>query len=110
MAASATVPRATEIETEAVTRSGWSLERLIARARDSLEAHGTFDATSFGQFASLRRFVNKDYHDPATFGRLREQLGDSNRPLHYLAIPPELFETVVRGLGASGCSAAGVPV
>ncbi len=35
----------------------------------------------------------------ATFTALREQLKDAKRPAHYLAIPPVLFETVVRTSG-----------
>jgi glucose-6-phosphate 1-dehydrogenase len=31
-------------------------------------------------------------------------LGAAARPLHYLAIPPSLFTTVVEGLSASGCT------
>jgi len=34
---------------------------------------------------------------------LREQLKDAKRPAHYLAIPPVLFETVVRHLAESNC-------
>jgi glucose-6-phosphate 1-dehydrogenase len=35
---------------------------------------------------------------------LREALGGATRPVHYLAIPPSLFSTVVEGLGRSGCA------
>ena len=31
-------------------------------------------------------------------------MGDVKYPCHYLAIPPSLFETVVEGLGSSGCA------
>src|SRR5204862_3541340 len=31
-------------------------------------------------------------------------LGAAQRPAHYLAIPPALFETVIKGLGAAGLS------
>ncbi|HEY2437005.1 MAG TPA: glucose-6-phosphate dehydrogenase [Solirubrobacteraceae bacterium] len=87
-----------------VARSGWTAEQLVERARRSLEDHGTLDEPSFGQFAALLRFVDGDYADAATFARLREELGAARRPLHYLAIPPELFETVVRALHASGAA------
>jgi glucose-6-phosphate 1-dehydrogenase len=87
-----------------VARSGWTAEQFIERARRSLEDHGTLDEPSFGGFASLLRFVDGDYGDQATFARLNEELGPARRPLHYLAIPPELFETVVRALQASGAA------
>jgi glucose-6-phosphate 1-dehydrogenase len=45
--------------------------------------------------------VNGDYKDPATFTALKKALGKARRPAHYLAIPPSLFETVIKGLGAA---------
>jgi glucose-6-phosphate 1-dehydrogenase len=39
-----------------------------------------------------------------TFERLRRELGPAERPLHYLAIPPSAFSTVVDGLAHSGCA------
>ena len=87
-----------------VARAGWTVEQFVERARHSLEDHGTLDEDSFGHFASLLRFVDGDYGDTATFERLREELGAAHRPLHYLAIPPELFETAVGGLQESACA------
>lgn len=87
-----------------VARAGWTVEQFVERARSSLEDHGMFDEAGFGRFASLLRFVDGDDGDTATFARLHEELGAANRPLHYLAIPPELFETVVRGLQESACA------
>ena len=40
--------------------------------------------------------------DAATFTALRDTLGQVERPLFYLAIPPSLFGTVVSGLARSG--------
>ena len=46
--------------------------------------------------------VSGDYRDAQTFVTLRERLGSAVRPLHYLAIPPSLFGTVVESLSAQG--------
>ena len=54
------------------------------------------------KFAKLLRYVSGDYRDPATFERLRDALNGSRHPLHYLAIPPGMFEPVVQGLEQSG--------
>jgi glucose-6-phosphate 1-dehydrogenase len=79
---------------------------LEARARASVEKHGGgIDPVAFPKLLELMRFVNGDYEDAATFERLREALGSATRPLHYLAIPPSLFPTVVTSLGRSGCAA-----
>ena len=88
-----------------VARGGWTLERLRARARESIERHGGgVDETAFARLASRLRFVGGDYDAAATYTALRQTLGDTARPLHYLAIPPSLFPTVVQGLASSGCA------
>jgi len=87
-----------------VAKAGWTLDQLRARARDSVEKHGGLDATAFGKLVSSLRYVDGDYADPATFSALRKELGDAQRPAHYLAIPPALFATVVEQLSASSCA------
>jgi glucose-6-phosphate 1-dehydrogenase len=89
-----------------VAKSGWNLDDLRARAKDSLEKHGGLDAQAFARLCELLRYVDGDYEDPATFQAIRKELGPVQRPAHYLAIPPALFETVVQQLANSGCAAA----
>ena len=52
-------------------------------------------------------YVDGRYEDEQTFTRLRELLGPAERPLHYLAVPPSLFGTVVAGLEAAGLAQEG---
>ncbi len=89
-----------------VASSRWGVESLRKRARDSIESHGggVDDQVAFDRLMAALGYVDGDYKDPATFDRLRTALGGATRPAHYLAIPPSLFEAVVQGLGASGCS------
>jgi glucose-6-phosphate 1-dehydrogenase len=87
-----------------VAKAGWDLGRLQARAKDSLEKHGSFDADAFAKLSKLLRYVDGDYNEPATFTEIKQHLGSAKRPAHYLAIPPVLFAKVVQQLGASGCS------
>jgi glucose-6-phosphate 1-dehydrogenase len=87
-----------------VARSGWSRDKLLARMRASLEEHGGIDDKAFADLESRFEYVDGDYTDPATFQRLKNALGESGRPLHYLAIPPSLFETVIKNLEDSGCA------
>jgi glucose-6-phosphate 1-dehydrogenase len=87
-----------------VAKAGWNLEQLRARARDSLEKHGGLDRAAFDKLSGLLRYVDGDYQDPATFRALRKELGAAQRPAHYLAIPPLLFETVVEQLAKAGCA------
>ena len=89
-----------------IAREGWTLERLKARARESVEAHGGgVDPEAFPRLMGLLRYVEGDYTDPATFDALRKALGGAQHPLHYMAIPPGLFEEIVRQLGRTGCNA-----
>ncbi len=86
-----------------VARPGWDLDKLRGYARDSLEKHAAgLDPAAFAKLSSLLRYVGGDYTDAKTFDRLRETLGRAERPLHYLAIPPSLFATVVAELERSG--------
>jgi glucose-6-phosphate 1-dehydrogenase len=87
-----------------VAKTGWNLDRLRARARESLEKHGGVDAVAFEKLSSLLRYVGGDYQDPATFEAIRKELKDAHHPAHYLAIPPALFETVVEQLAKSNCA------
>jgi glucose-6-phosphate 1-dehydrogenase len=87
-----------------VAKSGWNLQRLRARARESLERHGQLDEDAFARLASLLRYIDGDYADPRTFQRLRKALGDAKAPLHYLAIPPSMFGAVIEGLAGTGCT------
>jgi glucose-6-phosphate 1-dehydrogenase len=86
-----------------VAKAGWSLNQLRARAKDSLEKHGGLDAAAFEKLIGLLRYVDGDYQDPATFEGLHRELQGAQRPAHYLAIPPALFETVVQHIGKSDC-------
>jgi glucose-6-phosphate 1-dehydrogenase len=86
-----------------VAKAGWNLDQLRARAKDSLEKHGGVDAAAFEKLSGLLRYVDGDYQDPATFQALRIALDGAERPAHYLAIPPLLFETVVEHIAQSDC-------
>jgi len=89
-----------------VAKSGWNLDNLRARARESVEKHGGLDSEAFDRLCRLMRYVDGDYSHPATFNSIRRELGTVKRPAHYLAIPPALFETVVHQLANAGCAAA----
>jgi glucose-6-phosphate 1-dehydrogenase len=81
----------------------WDVDKLRERARDGIQrSEGSVDDKVFSQLAQLLHYVSGDYRDPATFQKLRQALDGSQRPLHYLAIPPGMFEPVVQGLEQSG--------
>lgn len=86
-----------------VAKSGWTLDQLKARAKDSLEHHGGIDRDAFNKMLEVLRYVDGDYADADTFARVRKELGKATQPLHYLAIPPSTFGAVAEGLAKSGC-------
>jgi glucose-6-phosphate 1-dehydrogenase len=87
-----------------VAKAGWNLDQLKARAHDSLTQYGGVDPVAWEKLSSLLRYVDGDYLDIATFQAVRKELGTAERPAHYLAIPPMLFEKVVEQLVKSGCA------
>ena len=89
-----------------VAGSSWTDEQLRARARDSIEHSGGdgVNEAAFKKLSAMMHYVGGDYNDPATYQRLQQALGSASRPLHYLAIPPSLFETVAAGLAKAGCA------
>ena len=86
-----------------VGRSGWSRDKLAEHARASIKEHGVYDEKTFDRFVALLKYVDGDYREESTFTRLREALGGAIAPLHYLAIPPSVFPTVIGGLARAGC-------
>lgn len=88
-----------------VAHSGWTIEDLRRRAAESVTAaEDDVQPETLQRFLDLLCYIDGDYHDPGTFESLRRELGQADAPLHYLAIPPALFDVVIRGLSDSQCS------
>ncbi|HEX8849733.1 MAG TPA: glucose-6-phosphate dehydrogenase [Gemmatimonadaceae bacterium] len=86
-----------------VARSEWTLDQLKARAKESIEKHGGgLDAEAFPKLLSMLRYVHGPYTESTTFDEIERALGGAKRPLHYMAIPQEAFETVVEQLSRGG--------
>jgi len=86
-----------------VAKAGWTIEQFKARALDSLERHGGVDQDAFQKLSGLLRYVDGDYGDIATFEALGRELNGVQRPAHYLAIPPTMFEQVLEQLVHCRC-------
>ncbi|HVN44068.1 MAG TPA: glucose-6-phosphate dehydrogenase [Steroidobacteraceae bacterium] len=89
-----------------VARQGCDVKWLVDRVRKSVQEFVKApDEDVVGRLTGLLRYVDGDYNDRNTFTALRKALGDAQRPLHYLAIPPSMFATVAEHLSATGSSA-----
>jgi glucose-6-phosphate 1-dehydrogenase len=94
---------ALDIPVIGVSRSSDDDGALRQRARASLEFVGKdIDEEVFSRFAARLSHVPGDYRDPDTFSRIAEKAGGRHCTVSYLAIPPELFDDVVRGLASVG--------
>jgi glucose-6-phosphate 1-dehydrogenase len=87
-----------------VAKSGWTLDQLRARVRDSLTHNGGIDENAYAKLVGLLQYIDGDYADPKTFEQLQKALGTARSPVNYLAIPPDLFGAVVQALGRSNYS------
>lgn len=97
---------ALDVPVVGIASSKWTLDQIRARATESIQNAGVLDdRAALERLLSRLKYVGGDYNDPRTFASLKQALSGSVRPAHYLAIPPALFPTVIRGLGASGLSA-----
>jgi len=93
-----------------VARQGCDVNWLADRIRKSLkEFVKDADQAMVSRLVGLLRYVDGDYNDRNTFVGLRKALGNAQRPLHYLAIPPSMFATVAEHLSGTG-SAAGARI
>ena len=87
-----------------IARAGRTNEHLKERVRDSVQQQvKDVDQEALAKLLKLLRYVGGDYQEPATFDLLKKTLGGATRPAHYLAIPPDLFMSVVESLAKSNC-------
>src|SRR6266705_3195767 len=52
-----------------VAKSGWNLDQLKDRARNSIKEHGRFDEDAFAKLAARLQYIDGDYNDQATYER-----------------------------------------
>ncbi len=93
------VPRVVGVAGRALTD-----DEVHLRVRDSIEKEGggIDDGAAFDKLQQAIRYVSGDYKKPETFAALKKALEGARRPAHYLAVPPVLFETVIKSLGEAG--------
>jgi glucose-6-phosphate 1-dehydrogenase len=81
----------------------WTVDQLVARARESIEGTGEqIDPAVFDRFAARLSYVQGDFGEAATYGRVGKAIEGASTPVFYLEIPPFLFGTVVKGLADAG--------
>lgn len=90
-----------------VAKSGWGLEQFRAYAEASLRLNGMDPASQAAtQMLSMLRYVDGDLGDPATYQAMSQAMGDAQRPLYYLEVPPWLFGRIAEGIAGAGRAAS----
>lgn len=92
-----------------VARPRWSIEKLDARMRQSIEDSdgGIDNQEAFNTLVERLKYVSGDYTDPQTFASIEQRLNGAARPTFYLAIPPAFFGAVITSLGKAGLAESG---
>ena len=86
----------------AVGRKALPIEKMRERVKESLEKSGSFDAAAFEKLSKQLKYAAVDYDDPASFRSIKEAIGGAKHPLFYVALPPEVFESVASNAKQEG--------
>jgi glucose-6-phosphate 1-dehydrogenase len=89
-----------------VAKSGWGLSQFRDYAEASLKLNNMDPASPAAtKMLSLLRYVDGDLDDPATYQAMSKAIGDVQRALYYLEVPPSLFGRIADGIAAAGRAA-----
>jgi glucose-6-phosphate 1-dehydrogenase len=89
-----------------VANSGWALAQFREYAAASLKLNDMDPASPAAvRMLGMLRYVDGDLTDPATYQAMSAAMGDSQRPLYYLEVPPSLFGRIAEGIAGAGRAA-----
>jgi len=86
-----------------VAKNGWGLEQFRNYATGSLKLNHMDPNTAAAQkMLGLLRYVDGDLGDDATYKAMSDALGDAQKLLFYLEVPPVLFGRIAEGIASAG--------
>jgi glucose-6-phosphate 1-dehydrogenase len=89
-----------------VAKSGWGVEQFRDYAAASLKLNNMDpDAPAAVKMRGLLKYVDGDLGDPNTYQWMKNELGDAQRILFYLEVPPFLFGRIAEGISGVGLAA-----
>ncbi len=89
-----------------VAKSGWGLDQFRDYATASLRLNNMDPASpAASRMLGLLRYVDGDLDDPATYSAMSAAMGEAQRVLYYLEVPPSLFARVAGGIATAGRAA-----
>ncbi|MDA8102345.1 MAG: glucose-6-phosphate dehydrogenase [Nitrospiraceae bacterium] len=84
-----------------VAATHWSDEQFRHYAVNSIKLAGEdIDIEVLDRMNESLRYLSGNYQDVSLFEKLEAELVGYHRPIFYLAVPPDMFETVVEGIAA----------
>jgi glucose-6-phosphate 1-dehydrogenase len=87
----------------AVGRRDLPIVKLRARVKESLAAsEDGVDEGAFEKLAGQLRYASVDFDAPKSFRSICDAIPGATHPLHYVALPPDIFERVAVNLAAVG--------
>jgi glucose-6-phosphate 1-dehydrogenase len=91
-----------------------NVDKFRSRLKDGISQFcncGTADRKVWEAFSANLSYLSGDFSDPKTYAALRQRIqafekkwGRAVHRVFYLATPPEIMETIVRGIGAARLS------
>jgi glucose-6-phosphate 1-dehydrogenase len=91
-----------------VASRDWDDDTLRDHARKALESAGAeIDEKVFRRLAENLSYVSGDYRKAETYAEIAQQIGNRSCTASYLAVPPDLFDDVIEGLGSVGLHTQG---
>jgi glucose-6-phosphate 1-dehydrogenase len=89
-----------------VANSGWGLDQFRDYAVASLKLNNIDPAgPAADRMLSLLRYVDGDLDNTATYEAMSKAMGDAERALYYLEVPPFLFGRIAEGIASVGRAA-----
>jgi glucose-6-phosphate 1-dehydrogenase len=89
-----------------VAKSGWGLQQFRDYAEASLKLNNMDPASpSATKMLGLLQYVDGDLDDPQTYQAMAKAIGDAQRILYYLEVPPLLFGRIAEGIAGAGRAA-----
>lgn len=89
-----------------VAKSGWGLDQFRDYAVASLRLNKMDpDSPAAVKMLGLLHYVDGDLDDPATYKAMSDAIGQRQRALFYLEVPPPLFGRIAEGISKSGRAA-----
>jgi glucose-6-phosphate 1-dehydrogenase len=89
-----------------VAKSGWGLQQFRDYAQASLKLNNMDQGSPAAtKMLGLLQYIDGDLDDPETYQAMSKALGDAQRVLYYLEVPPSLFARIAEGIAAAGRAA-----